>query len=188
MQNKLNSAPNSRNTPSMSARDLSKTGIMAALVFLATYIIKIPSINGYSHLGDCMILIGVLTLGFKKGALAGGIGAALADLFGGYMQWILPTFFIKAVMAAVMGLFIEKVMPNRKGNWLWGAVIGGIVQIFGYTSVKILYYGFAVAMTMTPGLLIQTAAGISLTAVFVSVLSASGIVKTTHKYEKQINL
>ena len=177
MQNKLNSAQNIKNTSSMSARDLSKTGIMAALVFLATYIIKIPSINGYSHLGDCMILIGVLILGWKKGALAGGMGAALADLFGGYMQWVFPTFFIKAVMAAIMGLIIEKIMPDKKGNWLWGAIIGGIVQIIGYTAVKILYYGFAVAMTMTPGLLVQTGAGIVLTAVFVSVLGASGILK-----------
>ena len=67
----------------MKTKDLTKMSIMAALVFLATYFIKIPSINGYTHLGDCMIFLSVLILGWRKGALAGGMGAALADLFRG---------------------------------------------------------------------------------------------------------
>ena len=61
-----------------------------------------------------MILIGVLTLGGKKGAIAGGIGAALADFIGGYMQWVFPTLIIKFLMAIVMGLFIEKILPELK--------------------------------------------------------------------------
>ena len=58
-----------------------------------------------------------------------------------------------------------------------GAVAGGVVQILGYTSVKILYYGFSQAMIMTPTLLIQTAAGIVITFVFVAVLRTSGILE-----------
>lgn len=161
----------------MATKDLTKTGILAALIFLATYMIKIPSINGYTHLGDCMILISVLVLGWKKGAVAGGIGASLADLLGGYMQWILPTFFIKVCMAVVMGIIAEKIVPNLKFGWLIGAIAGGIIQIAGYTAVKILYYGFATAMIMTPSLIFQTIAGIIITAIFVTVLNASGIIK-----------
>lgn len=159
----------------MQTRELTKTAVMAALVFIAIYVLKIPALNGYAHLGDCMILISVLLLGGKKGALAGGIGAALADLLGGYMQWVLPTFLIKAVMALIMGYVIDKWHHN--GNWLLGAVLGGIFQIMGYTAVKIFYYGFATAMVMTPGLLVQTALGLALTALFVSVLGTTGILR-----------
>ena len=75
-----------------------------------------------------MIFLSVLILGTRKGALAGGIGAALSDLLGGYMHWVIPTFIIKYIMATVMGLFIDKIMPNRKGNWLIGSIVGGIVH------------------------------------------------------------
>lgn len=161
----------------IATKDLTKMGILTALVFLATYIIKIPSINGYTHLGDCMILISVLILGWKKSALVGGVGASLADLLGGYTQWILPTFVIKACMAVVMGIITEKVFPNLKFGWLIGAAAGGIIQIAGYTAVKILYYGFTAAMIMTPSLIFQTIAGIVITAIFVTVLNTSGIIK-----------
>ena len=160
-----------------SVKEITKTAAMAAIVFILTYTFKIPFPNGYTHLGDCAILIGVIVLGRKKGAGAGGIGAAMADLISGYAQWIIPTLIIKFLMATVMGIIMEKAMPESKINFLVGAVVGGLVQIVGYTAVKIVYYGFAQAMVMTPGLLIQTAVGIVITLVFVSVLRASGILE-----------
>ena len=54
--------------------DITVTAAMAALVFLGTYIFKIPTISGYVHLGDCMILLTVALFGMKKGAIAGAIG------------------------------------------------------------------------------------------------------------------
>lgn len=159
-------------------QQLTKMSIVAAFIFLLTYFIKIPSLNGYTHLGDCMILLGVLLLGSKRGALAGGVGAALADLLGGYMQWIFPTFFIKIAMALTMGLFIEKLFLPFRYNWLLGAFAGGFVQILGYTAVKILYYGFLSALMMTPGLFIQTFASIVLTAVFITAFKNIGLLKT----------
>ena len=104
-----------------------------------------------------------------------GILDALSDMMGGYMQWVLPTFLIKAFMALIMGYVINK--WHHKGNWLAGAVLGGIFQIMGYTAVKIFYYGFATAMVMTPGLLVQTAFGLVLTSIFVGVLGTTGILR-----------
>ena len=75
-------------------KDITKIAIMSALVFIATYLIKIPSLNGYTHIGDSMIIISALILGKKKGALAAGLGASLCDLLSGYMQYIIATFFI----------------------------------------------------------------------------------------------
>lgn len=164
------------NMEKFTVKEITKSAAMAAIVFILTYTFKIPFADGYTHLGDCAILTGVLVLGRKKGALSGGIGAAMADLIGGYPQWIIPTFIIKFLMAFVMGLIIEKYMPKAKFNYVLGAVSGGILQIIGYTSVKIIYYGFAQAMVMTPTLLIQTGAGIIITFVFVSLLKGSGMI------------
>mgnify|MGYP003017430780 CR=1 FL=1 len=47
--------------------DITVTAAMAALVFLGTYIFKIPTISGYVHLGDCMIILTVALFGMKKG-------------------------------------------------------------------------------------------------------------------------
>ena len=61
---------------------LTKTAMMAAIVFVGIYLIKVPVPNGYTHLGDCFIFLGVLLLGTKRGALAGAIGAAASDVLG----------------------------------------------------------------------------------------------------------
>ena len=65
--------------------DITVTAAMAALVFLGTYIFKIPTISGYVHLGDCMIILTVALFGMKKGAVAGAIGGGLSDFIGGYL-------------------------------------------------------------------------------------------------------
>lgn len=66
-------------------RTLVMTALMAAIIFVATYIIKIPNpaTGGYSHMGDCMIFLAVIMLGRKNGAIAAGIGGALSDLLAG---------------------------------------------------------------------------------------------------------
>ncbi len=161
----------------LDTRDIVKCGLMAALIFIFTYTFKIPAPNGYTHLGDCFILLSVLILGKERGALAGGLGAALADMIGGYMVWILPTFFIKAIMAYVMGLVVEKWMPDVKFNYAIGAILGGIIQIILYTLVKMPLFGMAYAITRMPGLVIQTLLGIALTVVIVLILNKAQILK-----------
>ena len=158
-------------------KSITKTAIMAALVFLATYVIKIPSPNGYTHLGDCLIFVAVLILGSKKGALAGGIGAGLADLMGGYAQWVLPSFFIKGVMALIMGVITYRLFPKFRFGWFIGAMAGGLVQIVLYTLVKFPMYGAAYAFTRLPGLVLQTVFGIVIASVIIAVLNESSLIK-----------
>ncbi len=150
-------------------KDITKMAMMATITFIGVYLVKIPSLHGYAHLGDCMIFLSVMVLGSRKGALAGGIGAALSDLIGGYMQWIIPTFFIKYIMGRIMGLFIDKIMPEAKLNWLIGSVVGGIVQIILYTLVKIPLYGIGYAIGGLPTIGSQTLTGIVLGAVLIMV-------------------
>ncbi|MDI9483740.1 MAG: ECF transporter S component [Bacillota bacterium] len=84
------------------------TGLMTALVFIATSIIKIPFANGgYIHFGDAFIFLSVLLLGPFYGAFASGTGSMLSDLLSEYAQWAFPTLIIKSVMAVIMGFIIK---------------------------------------------------------------------------------
>ena len=160
-----------------SMRQLTKTAMMAAIIFVCTFTFKIPNVitGGYTHLGDCCIFIGVMVLGRKHGTAAAAIGAAMSDLLGGFLIWVIPTFFIKGIMAFVMGTIVETVLPDRKGNWLIGAVAGGICQIIGYTAVKVVMLGTAAAFATTPNITAQTAIGIIIAAVVISILESSRV-------------
>ena len=65
-------------------RMLVQAGALAALGCAATMVLRIPSpTGGYLNLGDAVVLLGAYLLGPAWGALAGGIGPALADLLVG---------------------------------------------------------------------------------------------------------
>lgn len=107
------------------------TGLMVALVFLGTFTIKIPTplTSGYIHLGDAFVLLSGLILGPIYGALAAGLGSAMADIFGGYAHWALPTFLIKGLMAALMG-YITLKKDNKK------------VILMMATAFSLFWFGF----------------------------------------------
>ena len=159
----------------VSMKVLTKMAMMAAITFVGIYTVKIPVPNGYVHIGDCMVFLSVLILGAKRGALAGGIGAAASDLLAGYAHWVFPTFIIKFIMAFLMGMFVEKWMPKVKWNWLIGAVVGGAVQIFLYFLADTVMFGVAMGIVDIPGNTVQTIAGIILTGVLVGMFRKSGI-------------
>ena len=91
-------------------------GLMAALTFISTSILAFPVAftNGYIHLGDGFVLSCGVVLGKKYGALAAGIGSALADIYLGYASWAIPTFIIKASMAYLVGYIYEDLTNKGK--------------------------------------------------------------------------
>lgn len=162
-------------------KEMVYTSLLAALVCVATFIIKVPSpvTGGYTHVGDGFIFIAVLLLGKKNGAWAGAIGAALADIIGGYSYYAIPTFIIKGVMALIMGTVIEK-LPNMKYKWVIGAVIGSLWQIFGYYVVGSLMVGnFISTISEIPGNAIQSAVGIVTAVAFMGVFKHTPLGKNT---------
>ena len=161
----------------ISTRDITKIAIMAALVFVATFLIKIPSLNGYTHIGDSMVIISALILGKKKGALAAGLGAGLCDLLSGYMQYIIPTFLIKAIMVLIIAIIAENLIGKTKFAWIIGSIIGCTFQVIGYCLVETVMYGFAGAIASVPGNIIQSIVGIVLAVVLAAVLEKSNVLK-----------
>jgi uncharacterized membrane protein len=118
------------------------TGIMIAIVAVATMIIAIPVpfTNGYIHLGDSMVFLSVLILGWRYGAIAAGVGSALADLFLGYVHWVPWTLCIKGIMALLMGLMIEKTMRNRRDAAIAIAAITAFWMVFHFAVNWIIRY------------------------------------------------
>ena len=117
------------------------TGLMTALVTIATMflMVPVPFTGGYIHLGDSMIFISVLLLGWKRGGFAAGVGSMMADLFAGYANWAPWTLVIKLVMAVIMGICIELARRNKKNiagislataaSWMgFNFILGGIIS------------------------------------------------------------
>lgn len=116
------------------------TGLMTALVTVATMAISfpIPFTNGYIHLGDSMIFISVLVLGWKYGAFASGFGSFMADMFLGYAHWAPWTLCIKGLMAVVMGIMIQMCLTNRKYTMAAVLLTSGIWIGFNLVVQKIV--------------------------------------------------
>lgn len=84
------------------------TALMTALITIVTVIIPIPVpfTNGYIHLGDSMIFLAVIILGWRYGAIAAALGSAFADLVLPYAYWAPWTFVIKGGMALILGFIL----------------------------------------------------------------------------------
>lgn len=121
-------------------KDLVLTGLMIALIYLAGSIIKIPSIGGFVHIGDCMVFLSVIILGKKRGAIASAIGMFLVDVLGGYYLWAPFTLLIKGCMAYIAGSFIEKI--NIRNNTLKYIISFSIASIF----MVIAYFASGIIM------------------------------------------
>lgn len=93
-------------------------GLFITLVFVTTAIvphIPVPFTEGYIHTGDSMIFIAAVLFGWKYGAIAGGLGSALADLYLEYAHWALPTLIIKGLMGVIVGIIAHNSHKRSKG-------------------------------------------------------------------------
>lgn len=104
---------------SFTTRELCLAAVMAAVVFLATFVPRIPIPLGYAHLGDAAIFLMVLFCGRRETLIAACFGSALSDLIGGFPLWIVPTIIIKYFMADIAWRVIRpdktKASPARLG-------------------------------------------------------------------------
>ena len=170
------------------------TALMTCLVCLATFALKIPNplTQGYVHIGDTFIFLSVLVLGKKNGAIASSVGAALADIMGGYAIFSIGTFIAKGLMAYVMGMLIEagtaKASSRSDGSKelrilslapyeLLAMVLGGFTEVVIYIFVNAIVYG-----NITVGLLsIHGNIGQFATSMVIAVVLTHALLKTPVK-------
>lgn len=148
------------------------TALMAAMVCVATMIIKIPSpMKGYLNIGDCIVLLCGWLLSPGYGFVAAGLGSALADMFSGYITYAPATFLIKGSMALI-AFACFKLMNKRLGrlpSQIIGAVLAEIVMVFGYFVFEGIMYGFVPSAVNIPANAVQGAAGLILGIILVKV-------------------
>ena len=117
-------------------RKLVVSALMAALTYVATMVIRIPSpMNGYVNLGDCFVLLSGWLLGPWYGGAAAGIGSMLTDLLSGYGYYAPGTFIIKGLDALVAALIF-----NAMGRTNVAAIVSGVV---GEIIMVVGYFGYA---------------------------------------------
>lgn len=144
------------------------TALLAAMTFIGTVIIKIPSpTGGYIHPGDSIVIMSGILLGPIYGFLAASIGSMLADMYSGYMGFIFATLIIKGLAALVSSftyLFCIKALKGKYQPLTLSitSVFAGIIVTVGYFLFEAFIMGLGVptALASIPFNLIQNAFGL----------------------------
>jgi len=142
---------------SLNTRQIAAIGVMGALATIATmmFAFPIPATSGYFNLGDAIVMTTALTFGPIIGALAGGLGSGLADLLGGWYNWVIFTTMIKGAEGYVAGKLAGPTEGRTLQKTIVAWVAGGAVMVLGYFIVQVFMYGFAAAMVEAPFNMVQ---------------------------------
>ena len=154
---------------------LSRSALFAALIFLGTYLIRIPIPSGYIHFGDGFIYAAAAILPPAYSMAAAAVGGVLSDVLAGYALYAPWTAVIKALAALPAALLCRKhgleVMMLRvdgKRNpqgilpLLLIVLLSGIVQIGGYFLADLFLYSLPMALAGIPMNAVQSLAGIAI--------------------------
>ena len=141
-------------------RSLVLTALFVALVALATMVINVPMVatQGFINVGDTLIFLSALLMGPRVGALAGGLGSALADLLLGYAHWAPWTLVIKSIeglLVALLGYHAYRQDKRVGSRVVMALVLAALWMVFGYYLVGGFVVGFKPALASVPGNLIQ---------------------------------
>ena len=160
------------------------TSLMMGLIIVCTMFIKIPIplTTGYVHLGDAMIYLSVLLLGWRYSALAAAFGSTLGDLLSGFAMWAPWTFAIKGGMALIAGVIIFSFSRNNRkptlANNLTAMIPAGIFMVVGYFLAEGIMYGNWIAPWLgVPWNIGQFVVGILLAIVIQKALGKTNILR-----------
>lgn len=157
-------------------RKLVISAMMAALTYIATMVIQIPSpMNGYVNLGDCFVLLSGWLLGPWYGGAAAGIGSMLTDLLSGYGYYAPGTFVIKGLDALVAALLF-RAMGRTSTAALVSGLVGETIMVAGYFGYAALLLGKGLgAAASIPGNLVQATMGLLIGFLLLKILQKTRI-------------
>lgn len=143
-----------RNKTQEQLKYLVLTALFAAMTYVLTAFLHVPTHQGYVHFGDGMIYIAASLLPMPYAMAVGAIGAGLSDFLSGYAVWVLPTVIIKAATAACFSRRNEKMVCVRN---LIALVPAAVICVGGYYLASGIIYGdFIAAFADVPSNLIQS--------------------------------
>lgn len=156
----------------ITTKDLALTAFFIAMCTLATMFIRIPlPTSGYANLGDAFVLLAGWILGPLYGAIAAGLGSALADLLG-YPIYAPITLIIKFLVA----FFAAKLLSRYSWiSFLHLCIIGllcEIIMVVGYYLYDaLLLHSLLSPLLNIPGNIMQAVIGVLVAAFFYRHLS-----------------
>ncbi len=149
-------------------RLITYSGILSAVIMLATFVIRVPIPNayGYVNFGDGVIFATAAIIG-PFAAICAGLGSALADLIAGYTIYMPATLLIKGAMGLLAGLVLKR-RPQLALYWLALLfLVCEVIMIGGYFLFESLIYGVEAAAGALLANSIQGAAGVAMGLVIV---------------------
>ncbi len=118
------------------------SAVFAAAVAIATMLISIPVGPGYLNFGEIIIYTAAFLFGSIVGGLAGGIGAAAADLILGFAVWAPITLVGKGLEGFVVGRVSGKSLKSK----LLAVLLGAPIMIAAYVLATWYLYGYPAAV------------------------------------------
>ena len=133
-------------------RKLVLSAMFAALCCVATMIVQIPTVAGYTNLGECMCLLA------------------------GYAHYVPGTFLIKGLVALIAALLLRPLLKKGEKIPFWRLAVielpSEVVMVLGYFGYKALILGKGLsAAASIPNNLVQAAIGIVLSVLLYTALS-----------------
>ena len=114
------------------------TAVFAAIICVMTMFVRIPAAGGYYHIGDAFIYLAGSCLPFPYALIAGAIGGSFADMLSGYAVYMIPTFIIKACVAACFTNKKTRILCRR--NFI-AIAVASVITIGGYFIAYFILYG-----------------------------------------------
>lgn len=175
----------SKSVPLSKIRNLTAAGVFAALIYVFTAYLHIPTGAGYTHAGDGLIYLAACLLPTPYAVAAGAVGGALSDGLSGFLVWLPATVIIKAVTALFFTSKGEKILTLRN---ILGIIPSGILCIVGYSLYEgtvmagtLSWTAITAAFSQTPAYCVQVGASAVLFIVVAVLLDKSGFKKIFNK-------
>lgn len=155
----------------LDVRTIAIAGIMIAVVAVFTRSIVVPVGTGFFNFSDVAIYFAAFAFGPWIGFVAGGVGAALADISLGYSQFAILTFFAHGLEGLVAGYLgwegsrMARLVGKRDSRlgmvlgWLAGTVVMVGLYFVGEAAVPAMWGGLPQALTEWPFNLLQNVVG-----------------------------
>jgi len=141
------------------ARLLAFSGVFAGLVFAATLVsVYFPATGGYFNLGESMVYTAAILGGPLVGAVAGGLGSALADIYLGYAQYAPGTLIIKGAEGFIVGAVYHALRGMDRERLRRIGLLAGILAGIGLLAAGYYYgvlYGRPVELYLGAGTMIE---------------------------------
>ncbi len=163
----------------ISIRDLSLIVIFTAVTFVFTTIITIatPATRGFINIGETGVYLSALIGGPLVGAIAGGLGSALADIALGYYWYAPGTFIIKSIEGFLAGWLSRKIVRTKQYTKIIIAALVSIMLIaflwvmaYGGIEISIIIFGNPIEILIPFWLVIGIAIGLGVVFIILALI------------------